>query len=255
MEKKTNELPIETTIVEVDTRKFHVIRDDNIPGGTKIRGALSFMENNPEIEEFIYAGPSTGFAQVALALSCQKFGKRATIFLCGRKNRITRFLSSMDHVKLIFPYANLKRTQASATIYYYRCREEGKKIMLMPFGFSSPEFCTSLKNNILANLPPSLISNPPKRMWLAAGSGTLLKCLSAIFPNTYFLVVRVGKHIPQECLEPERMRLFISDEYFSSPALQPPPYPTVLTYDAKVWKYVLRHGQNGDYIWNVAKDV
>ena len=95
----------------------------------------------------------------------------------------------------------------------------------------------------------------PKTIWLVAGSATILSVLYEIFPKTYFNVVQVGAKIWDDQLDKKRTTLYISDEKFSHIAEQQPPYPTVSTYDAKLWKYFLKYGKNNDYIWNVGKDI
>ena len=93
----------------------------------------------------------------------------------------------------------------------------------------------------------------PKRIWLVAGSGTLLKSLRKVFPRSKFMVVQVGKKI-----WPDQMRvkdkLFVSPKKFWEKADPLPPYPSVSTYDAKLWEFVLKYGKNDDYVWNVAKN-
>ena len=49
----------------------------------------------------------------------------------------------------------------------------------------------------------------PKRMWIVAGSGTILKSLSLIFPDCMFLVVEVGKKIWPDQLEGFKSKLYI----------------------------------------------
>ena len=68
------------------------------------------------------------------------------------------------------------------------------------------------------------------------------------------MVVQVGKKIWDDQLELNRTTLIVSDEYFYDKAEIQPPYPTVTTYDAKLWKYVLKHGENNDFIWNVGQE-
>lgn len=47
---------------------------------------------------------------------------------------------------------------------------------------------------------------------------------------------------------------YVAPEKFWERALTQPPYPTVATYDAKLWQFVEQHGQDGDHVWNVAAD-
>jgi hypothetical protein len=82
-----------------------------------------------------------------------------------------------------------------------------------------------------------------------------LKALHQIWPDTTFLVVQVGKSIPEAILEGIHHVLYEAPESFYALAELPPPYSSVRKYDAKVWRFVLANGQNGDWIWNVGKDV
>jgi hypothetical protein len=91
-------------------------------------------------------------------------------------------------------------------------------------------------------------------MWVVAGSAALLNTLYKVFPTTWFCAVQVGKTVWPDLLDKSRTTLYVSDEKFMQVARLQPPYPTVKTYDAKLWKYVLAHGQDGDYVWNVARD-
>src|SRR5439155_585810 len=96
--------------------------------------------------------------------------------------------------------------------------------------------------------------NHPKRMWVVAGSATLLNALYIVFPNTFFNAVQVGRTIWEDLIEPNRTKIYVSDEKFYNKASLLPPYPSVATYDAKLWKFVLQDGEDGDYVWNVGKD-
>src|SRR5262245_53983294 len=58
-----------------------VLRDDLLPGGTKRRVASLLLAHG---EEFVYASPACGYAQVALAYACTDMGKQATIFTAQR---------------------------------------------------------------------------------------------------------------------------------------------------------------------------
>ena len=69
------------------------------------------------------------------------------------------------------------------------------------------------------------------------------------------MVVQVGRTIWDDLLDKKRTTLFISKERFNDIAEKQPPYPTVATYDAKLWTFFLKHGKNDDYIWNVGKDI
>jgi hypothetical protein len=73
------------------------------------------------------------------------------------------------------------------------------------------------------------------------GSATILNALYNVFPNIFFNVVQVGKKIWPDQIDPNRTKIHISDERFADIAKIQPPYSTVKTYDAKLWKYVLKY--------------
>lgn len=185
------------------------------------------------------------------------------------------------------------KVQLEATQYVQQQKEKGEKTELIPFGLMSLEFIwilqfqitkafskltldnnnttttttNSLKNdnnNVidlntidLSSTPPpsSLISieHHPKRLWLVCGSGTVLSALRNIWPKTHFLIVQVGHEIDEKILNGLEKTVYIASEKFTQPAIENPPYPSNENYDAKLWKFVKEHGQDGDCIWNVAR--
>ena len=56
-----------------------VVRDDLIDGGTKRRAFYVYIKSKPDIEEFVYASPRQGYAQLSLAYVCKDLGRRATV--------------------------------------------------------------------------------------------------------------------------------------------------------------------------------
>ena len=127
----------------------------------------------------------------------------------------------------------------------------------MPFGLDHPDFNRLLHEAIVSALPPSLREQPPRRLWLVAGSGTILKTLATIWPKTYFLVVQVGKDLPRKTMETvPQFWAFKAPMPFEGPAepSEMPPYPSVTNYDAKLWGFVRRYAEPGDFVWNVGRD-
>ena len=57
-----------------------VVRDDLVDGGTKLRGALAYVQHF-DAQHFVYASPREGAAQVAIAQACRMIGKQCTIFV------------------------------------------------------------------------------------------------------------------------------------------------------------------------------
>jgi 16S rRNA G966 N2-methylase RsmD len=240
--------PIIITDHEYNSVKFKVFRDDYLIGGTKQRALVPLLEKTKK-QKFIYAGPIQGFAQVALAYTAELMHKTAVLFLTKQKNRsdITKFALKFKTVELHeIENGYLKKLQEYANTYHKKNNDS----YLISFGCSDPLYINELEKSIRNALPPNL---KPKRIWIVAGSGIVLKTLYKIFPHSYFMVVQVGKTIYPDQIN-DKTTLFISDEKFIDIAIEQPPYPTVKTYDAKLWHFFKIHGKNGDYIYNIAKD-
>lgn len=243
-----------------DKVEVGVIRDDVLVGGTKQR-ALSRVLPRRQARQFIYAGPKQGFAQVALAYCAKQCAKRSMIVVpdfefSGFSSPSQVAWNFGAHIHVV--NANLQAAFALACdIAKEQNRVHGPGYAeVLPLGFDTPDFCDALEAALRESLPKKWLQekSSPKRLWLVAGSGTLLKVLSRILLRTTFLVVQVGKKIWSDQL-PKNHELFIAPEKFCQPALTLPPFPSVATYDAKLWQFVLQHAQDGDWIWNVAKDL
>ena len=224
-----------------------VVRDDLLVGGTKQRALYVFF--NDTKEEYIYASPVNGYAQIALAYVAGLYKKKATVFLAsGPMTDLTKKAKKLG-AKIVFikPPNRLKDIQSAAA--KYALRKENR--CLLPFGLGNEEFAHTLAVNIKKAWGRK---RAPKRMWVVAGSATILKSLSIVFPDCFFLVLRVGKRIWPDQLEGFRNKLYTSPLKFYQKATVLPPYPSVETYDAKLWEFVLKEGQDGDYVWNVGRD-
>lgn len=249
--------PIIIEPTTIDTRTFYVFRDDYLIGGTKQR-MLGKIILNSNCKEFVYAGPIYGFAQIALAYVTSITGKKATLFLETKKPKWPLTKIAMQYSPNIIEVgykAKLKYVQHRAEKYVDKVKKDKGKdyICLIPFGLHSSEYVNILTDQIKSAMPENILKSPPKRIWLVAGSATILSSLYQVFPTTFFCVVQVGKKIWPDQLDLTRTKLYISEEKFWEVAKLQPPYPTVNTYDAKLWKFVLEDGIDGDYIWNVGK--
>jgi 16S rRNA G966 N2-methylase RsmD len=229
--------------------KFSVFRDDALMAGTKQRAIVDVLQKINK-KKFIYAGPVQGFAQIALAYGARLTHKTAVLFLIKQHPRadLTQFALTFDSVELHeIENGYLKKLQECAEKYH----KENSDSYLLSFGCGEKTYADVLKKNIKESIPKNI---SPKRIWIVAGSATVLNALYNVFPKTYFMVVQVGKKIWDDQLDLKRTTLFISDEKYVDIAKELPPYPTVATYDGKLWVFFKKHGKPGDYIYNIAKD-
>lgn len=236
-----------------------IIRDDRLPGGTKQRAAVPYISRLRQngINTCVYASPPSGYAQVALANSCQIAGVNCVIFaemLDGRMSSVTRTANRAAAIQLC---SSLAEAEIDALAYASQ-RPDTLKI---PLGLASADFQNELFHAI-SNLWfrfTQQIRRQPDRVWLPVGSGTLLAIMRSLLPESCRIIaVDVGVlhandkriHAARNTSNTEYFRL---DLPFSAPAVVQPPVPSNRYYDAKLWQVIRQHAQDGDVWWNVAK--
>jgi len=220
--------------------------------GTKQRIATEYVAfiKNKGYTECIYAGPVNAMGAFALAYGCEQNKVKATLFLIGTtKPPHACGFSNLINIRLL--QCSLQNAEKMAEDYV----NKSNKRFLVPFGIKDPLYVNLLKSSLQNDV--SINNLNPERMWLAVGSGTLLSILLEIYPNTHFMCVQVGKSLRINELSEQhdysrRITTFWSPEKFTKPAEIKPPYNSLDNYDAKIWRFVLSNGLNGDFIWNVA---
>ena len=215
-----------------------VVRDDLLPGGTKRRAIPVLFDT--EHDEYVYAGPVYGHAQIALAYAAHDAGKQATIFCAKRSVRHQCTIEAEQVGAQIFEveYGRLSVVQARARSYC--CDVPTAK--LLPFGLDDPIFIAAL-----AQVARALLITPSE-VWCACGSGVLIRALQQAWPDANCYGVRVGA-LP---LTGPICGLFRATEKFEQAARFPPPFPSVENYDSKCWRFIKQHAKSGALFWNVA---
>jgi threonine dehydratase len=92
---------------------------------------LAYVEAHPDVREFVYASPRTGYAQLALALACRDLGRRATVFVPDAPKNGLHALSqeaqATEHCTVIAKtIANFNNLHCHAKTY---CREHGAHLV------------------------------------------------------------------------------------------------------------------------------
>lgn len=215
--------------------RFFVVRDDLIPGGTKQRVLGRFLTG---ADEFVYASPAYGYAQVALAHTCRDMGKQATVFVAKRAQLHSRTAEAKKAgAKIVqIPHGYLSNVKAKAAQY---CEASGAS--LLPWGLDFPAFLDALAGVAIS------MQIAPSEVWTVAGSGTLSRALQIAWPNATFHAVQVGA-TPKV----GRATLHIANEKFEQDSRLKPPFPSCSNYDAKAWQFVDRFAADGALFWNVA---
>lgn len=229
--------PLPPPVVE-RVGRFWVVRDDYLPGGSKMRYMLPLVATMQE-SEIVYASPAVGYAQIALAHVCAILGKRAVIFVAKRKTPHPRTLQAKAAGAKVYqvPHGYLNVVQARAKKY---AQDTGAKVI--PWGVDMPEALAHF-----AEAARSMDINP-KEVWACSGSGALIRGLQQAWPDASFHAVQVGA-----APKVGRATLYKAPEKYEQPAKYPPPYPSCDNYDAKVWQFAKHKASEGALIWNVGR--
>jgi hypothetical protein len=224
--------------VIVEHQGVGVIRDDLFPGGTKARFIPRLFE---EVEEVVYASPSEGGAQTALATVAAQLGKRATVYIAKRATPHDRALMAKRlgaKVMQITP-GYLSVVQARAKAY-----SEATGARLAPFGMDVPAARTAICEAARA------LGEEPDEVWCAAGSGVLMRALSLVWPRARRHAVQVGRALTSADVAGAAIHGYPVP--FSATARTRPPFPSDPHYDAKAWEICRAlKGPGRVLFWNV----
>ena len=214
-----------------------VVRDDLYPGGTKARFVPDLIEG---ARESVYAGPAEGGAAVALATVATT---GATLFYAARNQLHPRQEQAKRlgaNLKLIRP-GYLSVVKARAREY---CEATGAR--LLPWGMD-----TLAARHGLSALAAAIRADigPVDQVWCAAGSGVLLRALSAGFPDAAMYGVQVGHSLtPQQAGRASIIRQSLK---FEQRCAVQPPFPSDAHYDAKAWAIASQRRHGRALFWNV----
>ena len=94
----------------------------------------------------------------------------------------------------------------------------------------------------------------PSKCYIAISTGVLSRALQIAWPNTKFVSVAVSRNLKHGELGRSEVisdsLLFQKAEDFSNL----PPFPTVPTYDGKVWKHIPKNTNEDILFWNVGAE-
>ena len=258
---------------------INVIQENILDAGTKQRASVLFMEKiiekEPTIHTVLYSGAWYGFGAIATSYAAFKLDLHAIIFLDMANENYTNIKKSKQ-ILIMKKYGaeiNLCNNYRDARNSLYNITDEESSInknqkitskkgyYIVPMGFNDDNglFIEILSNQLSKRLTKSL-KMKIKRIWLVVGSGGILMSLYSILDKTtefFVLLTGGGKYLQQ-------MKNFIKlhrnitvvnswninnivndyDKYYKS----------VKNYDAKIFPYVKKYGNQNDYIWNVASD-
>jgi hypothetical protein len=258
--------PVILESLKIPGGRVHVVREDLLPGGTKQRAILPYLQDlrDQGVTEVVYASPFCGFAQVALAVCGSAMRMPVTLF-CEQapgkpgglpaRHAFTSVAASFG--AKVHLSENLKTAHAAA-VQYSGAREGAFNV---PLGFSDPSYIEHMSKEVARQyeLIEARIGEKPRRLWLPVGSGTLARIFCDLLDgDCQIFCVDVGVLPPTDpriagLKNLPNVTLMTAPETFHEESRTRPPVPSNLHYDAKLWSWIRKQGQDGDLWWNVAR--
>jgi hypothetical protein len=233
--------PYEKPVVKTH-EGIRVVREDLITG-TKVRGASALISNIKN-DTLVYVQPRVGLAGVSLLDVAEKYNKKVVLFMPSSKKIsdhqaccIERGAQPIFHRIAAMPNLNRIAEQWAKDNNAY----------FIPLGLKH-EYVTA------GVIKTALQIEAPKKCYIAISTGVLSRALQIAWPKTEFISVAVSRNLKDGELGRSDV---ISDPLVFQKVEKDdnlPPFPTVPTYDGKVWKYIPKNTNEDILFWNVGAE-
>lgn len=219
-----------------------VVRDDVIVG-TKTR-AGDLLAARMETETLVYCQPRTGLAGVSIMDVARHHKKKVVLFMPSSKRVslhqaccIEQGCTPMFERIAAMPNLNLMAKKWAS--------ENG--CSFIPLGLKH-ELATAGIVHAASMIPE------PEEVYVAVSTGVLTRALQIAWPNAKFVGVAVARNLKDG--ELGRSSVISEPLEFQTPEKDHnmPPFPTIATYDGKVWKYIPKNSGRDVLMWNVGQD-
>jgi hypothetical protein len=220
-----------------------VVRDDLIVG-TKARAADLVLQLC-QYDTIVYVQPRVGLAGISVLDVANRMGLRVVLFMPASK-RISYHQAccierGADAVfARIAAMPNLNRIAAQWA--------QDNNAFFVPLGLQHPHATAALVKVARG------INQIPEVAWTAISTGVLSRALQIAWPDAEFNSVAVARNL--KAGELGRSKVISEPLPFNTPERPEnmPPFPSVPTYDAKVFKYIDKNSGVDTLMWNVGKD-
>ena len=226
-----------------------VVRDDLLTAGSKVRFIDYYIKTLPEeVKEVVFGEcPATGYAQISLPVVCNRYNRKAILFMAERSLNNLHPFQIMGLQKGAYyqwvPSGMLTVTKKRARDYV---AENPKERIGLPLGLEHPTVLGSI-----IKVARKCIDFEPSEIWTVGSSGTLNRGLQMAFPDIPVNVVQVGHTMNER--EIGRAIYWKSPYKFDKDIkpMEAPPFPSVPSYDAKAWPFIKEYGKQNALFWNV----
>mgnify|MGYP006086772235 CR=1 FL=1 len=277
IQKDNPKLIIETIDISKD-RKFNIIQDGYLIGGTKQRVVTDFIKKilikNKKIKTLLYRGSSNGFGSIACAYAAYKLGLKSHVFLSynnhsDEKNQIydTRQINTLHalnaNITMCDSYSKAKNLEYE--LGYGDNWETKDEYYVCPMGFNDDDkimvnLLSKKINKAMKNTLLSETKNP--RIWLIAASGGILMALHKSLPTAHFIILLYGGKNYKDKIKNwsskfNNIKILKNDSFLNNKKERlnrKSYYSSVENYDDLIWPYIKKFGKSNDFIWNVSSD-
>jgi hypothetical protein len=224
---------------------FNVIDDGEFEFGTKAKMG-DFMISQVKEDAMVYVAPRTGYAPFSLCHLAKKYNKKLYLIMPASKE-------ASEHQRTAIEYGGIPiflRIPAMPTANIW-AKQFAEKIgaKFLPFGLKHEMVVAGGVRIFYDNFKDVNI----EEMWTVFSTGVLSRTLQIALPNTKFNAVAVARNVQEG--ELGRAKFYSHDRPFLKESRINPPFDCIKTYDAKGWELMKKHGKEGDWFWNVAKNM
>lgn len=229
-----------------------VVRDDLI-NGSKCRFADLLVQSIEE-DTLVYVQPRVGLAGVSILNIAKRYGKKVVLFMPSSK-KISHHQAVCIERGAIPKFYRIAAMPNLNKIAKEWAEQNGAKFI--PLGLKH-ELVVACAAKVARNIICDNDEDQPDVCFVATSTGVLVRGLQIGWDKTKFYAVTVARNMKSG--ELGRAEPIIEPLEFAQAekTLNLPPFDTVRTYDAKVWKYAKEYkDQNPSarvWMWNVGKD-
>lgn len=222
-----------------------VVRDDLITG-SKVRGGDCLISKiSPDQDTIVYVQPRFGLAGVSILDVAKHHGKKVVLFMPASK-RISYHQACCIERGAEAKFARIA-AMPNLNLIAKAWAEERPNCFFVPLGLKH-ELVTAGFVKTMSKMPE------PEEVWSVISTGVLTRSMQIAWPNAKFHAVAVARNL--KAGELGRADVISAPEQFAQAIRGDdiPPFPSVLTYDAKAWRYIPKNTGRDILMWNVGTE-
>ena len=241
--------------IKLDRRRtIFVVRDDLTKFGTKARAgsAALFQPEYQKTKTIVYVAPRVGWAPMSLAKLCADTKRELILFAPASAKPSLHQLTAYNF------WADLRFVRVAAMPNLQRMAKQFAEdfgYTFFPLGLDVPAAVAGI-GKTARRLADREIGDfrKVKEFWTVISTGVLSRGLQLAWPEAKPFAVAVARNIHDG--EKGKAEIFSHPLAFTQnvKSKDAPPFPSVMSYDAKAWSFVCEHASDGAWFWNVAAE-